>query len=84
LCSLLSVGVWYQAELRDCQAILAVDELQSISCGPKTIDFGLVSVRACNKKCFSIVNNHTHAILVALKVACLPRMGLLSFTALHV
>lgn len=57
-----------QAELRDCQATLSVEELQLVSCGPKTIAFGHVSVRSQNKKCFSIVNNHSHTVLVTLKV----------------
>ena len=66
-----------QAELRDCQATLSVEELQNISCGPKTIDFGRVSVRAVNKRCFSVANYHSHTILVALKVpeGCKELMG---------
>ena len=59
-----------QAELRDCQMTLTPEELKAISFGPKTIEFGHVSVLSVNKKCFSMQNNLPQSVLVEIKVWC--------------
>ncbi len=58
--------------MRDCQAELSADDLKLISCGPKTIEFGEVSVRSALQKCFSVCNHLPHTIRVALKVMPVP------------
>jgi hypothetical protein len=58
-----------QAELRDCQVVLAPEELKKVSFGPKIVEFGHVSVHSVNKKWFSLMNNLPQSILVQLKVS---------------
>lgn len=60
-----------QAELRDCQAELSVEQLQLVPGGPKSIDFGEISVGSTSKKSFTVANNLEQSVLVAVKVCTL-------------
>ncbi|KAL4133728.1 hypothetical protein PRIC2_004045 [Phytophthora ramorum] len=65
------------AELADCARTLEFDELEQVVSGPKTLNFGRLSVNGSGTRCLTVQNNLQHSVLVTLHVggASAPKDG---------
>ena len=61
-------------EVAECKATLKPEELKLVTGGPRTLDFGNISVFTQVTRCFTVINELRQSILVALDTADEPEL----------
>jgi len=64
-----------QIEIVDCGAVLSDTDLYLVSGGPRTLDFGTVTVNSKNSKCFAVSNDTKQNILVEMDFDIHPELS---------